>query len=79
MKHTLSVTLTSSHFLFSPSPLHSGCILVLAPDPGLFHEILESADRVPIGQRDAMAGPDEYFITQFYLDKRIPWHHLHYR
>ncbi|GJP52682.1 hypothetical protein CLOM_g11775 [Closterium sp. NIES-68] len=56
-----------------------GCTLLLSPSRRLFDDLQWCARNHPIGHWDAMAGPDEYFISKFFLDRGIPWTHVHMR
>lgn len=56
-----------------------GCILLLYPDLETFYDICHIAKTQRIGRANAMAGPDEYFITEYFLARGIPWTHIHMR
>ncbi|CAI7785847.1 unnamed protein product, partial [Closterium sp. NIES-54] len=56
-----------------------GCTLLLSPSRRLFDDLQWCARHHPIGHWDAMAGPDEYFISKFFLDRGVPWTHVHMR
>lgn len=56
-----------------------GCLLVVAPDRRIYDEICQLAARQAIGHSGAVAGPDEYFLTKYFHDRRIPWTHIHSR
>ncbi|CAI5982697.1 unnamed protein product [Closterium sp. NIES-65] len=65
--------------IFSSPPSLPGCTLLLAPSRRLFDDLQWCARHHPIGHWDAMAGPDEYFISKFFLDRGVPWTHVHMR
>lgn len=66
-------SLTGNHYAIS------GSLLLFEPDLEVHEEIKRLSRVAMIGHPQAMAGPDEYFIAKFFLDRNVPWRHLHKR